>query len=134
MHDKDAAMAEALAGANALARHYAEHVRAERTIQLYARQWQAFAAWCAHVNACPLPAAPTTLAGWLAQLAHQGRSVSAINVALAAVIFRHRQAGHGLARTDPSIAAVLGGIARRCARPVHGAAPLDVATLKATLS
>lgn len=134
MSQNNTLLSGTLARASQLAAHYADHARSKRTRTLYARQWEAFMAWCARADAPALPAAPATIAAWLADLAHQGRSLSAINVALSAVLAQHRAAGHTLKRAHPVIAAVLGGIARRCARPHVTAAPLDLDTLRLTVS
>ena len=123
-----------LARSQQLAAHYADAARAPSTRVLYARIWKRWEAWCTLARTAVLPADPAALAGWLAQLAHEGRSVSAVSTALAAVQFNHRQAGHTLDRRHPAISAVLGGIQRRNARPPQGAAPLTLVDLRGLLT
>jgi hypothetical protein len=51
------------------ARDYARSAHAKRTQAAYARACQSFAAWCAERQLQALPAAPETVAVWLAALA-----------------------------------------------------------------
>jgi integrase len=83
------------------ARNYARASHAKRTQEAYARAWQDFEAWCAARHLEALPAAPKTVAIWMAALAdgkasrsREPLSRSSINQALSAVIFRHRDAGY----------------------------------------
>lgn len=123
-----------LARSQQLAAHYADAARAPSTRALYARIWKRWEAWCRLARTPALPADPAAVAGWLAQLAHEGRSVSAVSTALAAVQFQHREAGKAIDRRHPAIGAVLGGIQRRSARPVRGAAPLSLEALRSVVA
>ena len=78
------------------AQAYADAARAPATRVLYARAFARFEAWCALMHAAPLPAAPQTVAAWLAELARAGKSVATIKVSLAAILDAHGCAGHAL--------------------------------------
>jgi len=54
-------------------------------------------------------------------------------VALAAILYRHRESGHDLSRAHPAISTVLAGIKRRTARPVRRAKALEVDALRAII-
>ena len=63
----------ALAEALAAARGYAERSPSESTRRSYARDLAAFQGWCTARRATALPAAPQTLAAYLANLARTDR-------------------------------------------------------------
>ena len=69
----------------------ARAAHAKRTQAAYARAWESFAAWCAERQLQALPAAPETVAVWLAALAdgdgtRKPLARSSIDQALSAVI------------------------------------------------
>src|SRR5262249_22914128 len=103
------------------AREYARDALAKRTQAAYARAWAGFEAWCAEKSAQSLPAAPETIAVWMAALANgeSGRkplSRSSIHQAFSAVILYHRDAGHALDRKHKAINKVWRGICNNKAR------------------
>jgi integrase len=113
------------------ARDYARASHAERTREAYARAWRSFEAWCAKYHLEALPAAPETVAVWLAALAkgdgtRKPLARSSIEQALSAVIMRHRDGRHPFDRKHPAIARELRGIANTKARQetVRKAKPL----------
>ena len=67
---------------------------APETLRLYASDWAAFVTWCRLAGAAPLPAAPATVAAYLAALADR-LSAGALARRAAAIAAQHRQ--HGLA-------------------------------------
>jgi len=97
------------------AREYARDALAKRTQAAYARAWAGFEAWCAEKGVQSLPAAPETVAVWLASLADGkgGRKAlarSSIDQAFSAVIVYHRDAGYALDRKHKAIKKVWQGI------------------------
>ncbi len=67
------------------------------------------------------------------RLARDGKSVSTVKSALAAVQHYHREAGHPLDRSNRAIASVMAGIVRTASRPIRRAAALELAGLRAII-
>ncbi len=110
---------------------YARAARTEGTLRVYAHAWGQWDAWCRLMHTRALPANPSAVAAYLAELARNGgASVSHIRVTLAAIQFAHQAAGHGLDRKHPALAHILAGITRKQARPVRQASPLSLADLR----
>jgi hypothetical protein len=90
------------------------------TARLYASDWAAFVAWCQQAGATPLPAAPATVAAYLAALPQL--SPGALARRCAAIAHQHRQAGLVIPAADPAVRSVL-RTARRAATPRRAPAP-----------
>lgn len=73
---------------------YAEAEKAETTRRAYRSDWRIFSAWCAARGLDPLPAAPATVAGFLAAEAKSGVKASTIARRCAAIGYAHKLAGH----------------------------------------
>ncbi len=97
--------------ATAEARRYAEASRAANTRRTYASQWRRFAAWCTDNDRDALPAAPETVALYLAAAAAAMKTGS-LAVALAAIKASHAAAGQPLDDGHPAIRQVWEGIRR----------------------
>lgn len=95
------------------AKAYATEARARRTREEYAKQWSAFAAWCAQEGLCELPAAPQTLALYIAARADAGRKVATLALALAAISQAHKVAGHPSPRGHRLVQETWKGVRRR---------------------
>ena len=108
----------ALAMAVQRAQAFADAERADGTRKVYARAWKQWQAWAELMHTEALPARPEAVAAWLAELARAGKSVSTVTVRLAALLYVHRQKGVHLDAGHCAIRAVLGGIKRKCARPI----------------
>jgi site-specific recombinase XerD len=108
----------------ARANGYAEDVRARATRRAYLTDFRSFEGWCAGHALPSMPAAPATVAVYLAALAGQGRRASTIGRALAGIADAHRQRGYPWLRGQVAIANVMRGIRRR-----HGTAPAQKAPL-----
>ena len=118
-HLAEGSLAEALGKAV----DYARHAISPTTEKIYGDDWAAFSTWCAGHRAPHLPAAPAIVAAYLAERAATlGRS--GLRVALAAIAYQHRRAGHIWTSGDPIIASVMKGILREQRRPVRPAAAL----------
>lgn len=106
------------------ARAYVTASRSERTRDAYRMQWSQFTAWCERAGCASLPAAPETVALYLTARAQEGRKVSTLAQALAAISQAHQMAGHASPRSTPVVREAFKGIRR-----VHGAAPSQKAPL-----
>jgi integrase len=86
-----------------------------RTVQFYARDWAAFAAWCRNSGVLPLPSDPSALAAYLtAAAARCGPGTLARH--LSAIADQHRRYGLIAPTKESSVQAVL-RTARRSASP-----------------
>ncbi len=127
----------AVPGGVAAARCYASASRAASTRDKYERARDAFQLWCDAEALPALPAHPGTVAVYLARRAEGGPSPAALGLALAAIGWVHRQAGHVPPhRTEGGgvIADVLSGARRSHARPPRRKAAADGAVLATALA
>jgi integrase len=122
-----------LAMAAQRAQTYADAAHAPGTLSVYRRTWSMWVNWCADMRTPAVPAAPETIAAWLAELARTGKSIARIQVCLSAVLHGHRLQGHEVDSGHPALARVMRGVARKAARPVRRARPLTVQDLEAAL-
>ena len=124
--------AEALA-ALAAAIDFAGQALAPATLRAYRADWQHFCAWCRTAGWAALPAAPATVAAYLAALAktHTG---SALVRRLAALSRAHRLARQPWPAADPAIRNTLRGIQRKFGRPVRQAAALATEEVRALVA
>jgi integrase len=112
----------------AQARTYAAASVADETRRAYRREWGCFASWCSSKGLETLPAAPVTVAAYLAALADgtaaprgRARKPAGLELALAAIAGAHKTAGHPSPRDAPEVRAVRAGIRR-----THGTAQRQV--------
>ena len=108
---------------------FAGQALAPNTLRAYRTDWQHFCAWCRAAGWSPLPAAPETVAAYLASLAATHTS-SALVRRLAALSRAHRLAGQDWPRAHPAIRNTLRGIQRTYGRPPRQAAALATAELR----
>ncbi|RAI54672.1 site-specific integrase [Roseicella frigidaeris] len=108
---------------------YARAALAPATLAAYAADWADFSAWCAARRAAALPAAPTTVAAYLAALA-TSHATATLRRRLAAIGRAHAMAGHRSPAAHPAIRDTLAGIARRHGTPPRRAAALGTAELR----
>ena len=101
----------ALADALATARTYAERSLSESTRRSYTRDLTAFRVWCTARSATALPAAPPTLAAYLADLALTDR-LSTIGRKLVAIAVAYRGAGLESPTEHSMVKRMLAGIRR----------------------
>ncbi len=110
---------------------------APKTLRSYETAWRQFQAWCSDEGYESLPAAPETVAAYLAERARQGLSRSSLSIDRAAVRYHHETAGY-----DPTGSAgvkrVMSGLRRRAAkhqskaRQATGIRRTDLAAIRAT--
>ena len=102
---------------------FAGQALAPATLRAYRADWQHFCAWCRAAGWAAMPAAPATVAAYLASLAKTHTS-SALVRRLAALSRAHRLARQPWPAGDPAIRNTLRGIQRKFGRPVRQAAAL----------
>lgn len=124
----------ALAPAMQSARTYAKAAKADATRRAYRADWGAFTTWCGTRNVSFMPAAPETVAAYIAKLADAGRKVSTIERALAAISEAQRAAGYPVPRASAPVRAVLQGIRRTKLTAPRQVAPIVLSDLRAMVS
>ena len=70
-----------------------ENAQSENTRRNYAGQYRKFRAWCEREEQSALPAQPEVVAAYAAELAEDGKSMSTIRLAVAAIVDAHRSVG-----------------------------------------
>ena len=73
-----------------------ESAQSENTRRNYAGQYRKFRAWCEREEQSALPAQPEVVAAYAAELAEDGKSMSTIRLAVAAIVDAHRMRGPGI--------------------------------------
>lgn len=96
---------------------YAAHDKAASTRRAYRADLKIFAAWCRAHGLEAMPAAPETVATFLAAQAQQGVKASTLGRRIAAIKYAHELAGHESPTSAKRVAVTLRGIRRS-----HGAA------------
>jgi integrase len=124
----------ALASTIESAKGYAAASKATNTRRAYRGAWQAFAAWCEAHGLTSLPAAPETVALYLAERADQGAKPASLDLYLAAVSEAHRAAGHPSPREAAAVRAVRAGIRRTHGTAQRQVAPATADTLRRMLA
>ena len=112
------------------AEDYASGADALGTAVAYRKHWTAFESWCVGQHLCALPAAPQTLAAYLALRADQGRRPATLRVTLAAVLQTHERAGHASPTTDPFVKKTWKGIRRKLGVKPKKKDPLSATELR----
>lgn len=115
------------------AAHYARSATADNTRRAYAGAWAEFAAWCADRGVPSLPAAPVTVADYLAERAARDR-VSTIGVKMAAIRKAHDVAGHVDPTKDERVRLVYKGIRRQHGKPPTKKAAVSNLELRAIVA
>lgn len=95
-------------------RGYLEQSKTRATVRAYRLDWQDFLGWCADQRLQPLPAAPSTVCGYLSALAEAGARASTIQRRVASISQAHQAAGHVPSPTQAwEVRTVLRGIRRQ---------------------
>jgi integrase len=113
---------------------YVESSSAENTRLAYDKQWTAFREWCATKGLCELPAAPETVALYLAACADAGLAVATLAQAKAVLTRKHEDAGHTSPCAAPLVKQAWAGIRRRLGVAPNQKQPLDADQLRAMYS
>jgi site-specific recombinase XerD len=119
------------------ARRYVEAGKAKSTRRAYRTSFKAFDGWCTSRGLVSCPAAPATIAVYLAALADAGAAVSTIERTLAGVAHEHRSRNHVWQRGEPATRETMAGIRRKLGTsPASKKSPVgdgELAALVATL-
>jgi site-specific recombinase XerC len=118
---------------------YALASRAPSTLRAYDADWRHFAAWCGRRGRDPLPAAPATVAAYLAAHAQGTGGVRQLRLAtlqrrLAAIGAYHTASRHPNPVRDPAVQATWHGIRRQHDGSQDSAAPAVTAVLRRLLA
>jgi len=104
---------------------YVEAARAANTLRGYRSDWREFTAWCAGQGGLdPLPAAASTVTGYLTALAGRGAKVGTMSRRLSAIKFAHRLRDLPDPTRNARVIAVWEGVRRTHGAPPEQAAPL----------
>lgn len=104
--------------------------RAESTQRIYRSDWKEFSTWCDAHALMALPAAPTTVAAYLASLVDTGRRACTINRKVSAIRFAHKVASVENPCAHPLVEATASGIRRQIGVAQHGKAPARTEDIK----
>ena len=94
------------------AKHYIDQSLSFATRKAYASDFKIFSAWCAAHALIALPAAPETVALFLASQAQAGVAASTLTRRLAAIKCAHEAQGHATPTAHKGVTAALKGIRR----------------------
>ena len=111
-----------------------ESAQSENTRRNYAGQYRKFRAWCEREDQSALPAQPEVVAAYAAELAEDGKSMSTIRLAVAAIVDAHRCVGLESPQTT-GVTETLRGLSRQLGVGQKQARPLDadaLASIRAT--
>jgi integrase len=127
------APAASFAEAEAAAADYRRAARADNTRRAYRSGVAAFTEWCAVHMQVALPAAPATVAAFLAAEAGRGLAVNTLRLRHAALRYLHLLAGYPPPTASPLVSATFAGIRRAHRRPLRKKTALVVEPLRAAL-
>ena len=103
---------------------YVEAARAANTLRGYRSDWTEFATWCTQHDRDPLPAAASTITGYLSDLAKAGAKVGTMSRRLSALKFVHQLQDLPDPTANARVVAVWEGIRRTHGAPPDQASPL----------
>ena len=101
-----------------------ENAQSVNTCRNYASQFGKFRTWCGQEGYSPLPVQPEVLAAYAAELADDGKSMSTIRLAVAAIVDAHRRVGLESPQTA-GVSETLRGLSRQVGVSQKQARPLD---------
>jgi site-specific recombinase XerD len=120
-----------LAELDGAARRYAEASRSEATRDAYGADWRDFSAWCQLLGVMALPAAPSTLRQYFAQLVQRGVKAATIARRVAAISKAHQLAGVSPPPTrEETVKATLAGIRRTIGTAQQSKAAISIEELR----
>jgi site-specific recombinase XerD len=115
------------------ARGYIGASKAPSTLRAYRSDWQAFTAWCAARSLPVLPAAPETVALYVADLAGV-KAVATIQRRLTSISVAHQAAGHDSPTMTAVVRSTWRGVRRTFGTAQHGKAPARTADIRAMVA
>lgn len=102
---------------------YAQQSLSAATLRAYRADWADFEAWCRDTGLEAMPAAPQTVAAYLASMV-EARSRATIQRRLVSIGQAHKLAGHDWRPSHPAIRNTMRGMFRRHGKPPRKAAAL----------
>ena len=111
-----------------------ENSQSDNTRKNYASQFGKFRSWCEQEDYSSLPAQPEVLAAYAVELADDGKSMSTIRLAIAAIVDAHRRVSLESPQTT-GVTETLRGLSRQLGVSQKQAKPLDadaLASIRAT--
>jgi site-specific recombinase XerD len=110
---------------------YLDAAHADSTVKAYDSDMAEFVRWCITESLSPLPAAPATVAEYLAELASgAGARKTTVARRLTSINHAHRAVGHQPPGNHPLVANVMRGIRRSDDSDPDKAAPLTIELLR----
>lgn len=106
----------------------------ENTLRAYVTQYRQYEAWCEAAGLSAMPADPAVVARYAQALATAGRKISTVKLAVAAIAFRHRHAGHIWDERNVVLASTLRGLRRKLGVRPEKKAPVLAGTLRNNMS
>ena len=107
-----------------------ENAQSVNTRRNYAGQLRQFQSWCHQENYSALPAQSEVVAAYVAELADEGKSMSTIRLAVAAIVDAHRRVGLESPQTA-GVTETLRGLSRQVGVSQKQTRPLDADALAA---
>ena len=104
---------------------YAKASKAGNTVKAYSSDWQSFCSFCQGEGVSPLPAAPQTVAAWVASMAGS-MAAATIRRRLASVSQAHKLAGLDSPTSSEAVKSTFKGVLR-----VHGSQQRKAAPVRA---
>jgi site-specific recombinase XerD len=123
-----------LADAADAAAQYRRASRSENTRRAYRSAVARFTKWCAVYGEAALPAAPETVAAFLAAEARAELAVNTLRLRHAAIRYLHLLAGYSPPTASAVVSTTLAGIKRAHRRPVNKKAALVLDRLRAAVA
>ena len=127
------APALSFAEAEAAAADYRRAARAENTRRAYRAAVARFTDWCYEHRQTALPAAPETVAAFLAAEAGRGLAVNTLRLRHAGLRYLHLLAGYPPPTGSPLVSATFAGIRRAHRRPLRKKTALVLEPLRAAI-
>jgi integrase len=127
------APAVSFAEAEAAAADYRRAAQADNTRRAYRAAVAAFTDWCAAHTRTALPAAPETIAAFLAAEAGKELAVNTLRLRHAALRYLHLLAGYPPPTASPLVSATFAGIRRAHRRPLRKKTALVLEPLRAAV-
>jgi site-specific recombinase XerD len=124
LHAIDSSDADVAMAMTEVHRRYVEKSKAPNTLRAYHSDLRHYQGWCHAHHASWLPAAPQTVAGYLAGLASTGIKPSTVRRRLSAIAEVHRLTRFPSPAADELVRLAMAGIRRQ-----HGSAPTQKAAL-----
>jgi site-specific recombinase XerD len=119
---------------SAATRDFLAASKATRTVRAYRSDLRDFETWCSERGQASLPAAPATVADYVADLAASGRTVATITRRLSAISQGHKMAGLESPTQTQLVRLTAAGIRRSVGAAPHQVRPILVGDLKRMLA